>query len=68
MFNPTVICRPVRALQDNPSTHRDILKKSLALQHLDWRMQALNEKSKTDLDIAPIFYGVGNHSGGPTIK
>jgi len=38
------------------------------LQQISWRIQALNENSRTDLDIAPFFYGVGNHGGGPTIK
>ena len=32
------------------------------------RLAFLDEKSRTDLDMVPFFYGVGNHGGGPTIR
>ncbi len=37
-------------------------------EDLDNRINYLNEASKTDLDELPLFYGVGNHGGGPTIR
>ena len=35
---------------------------------LQKRIDTLNEKSASDLDAVPFFYGVGNHGGGPTIR
>lgn len=32
------------------------------------RCEYLDEGTRTDLDILPFFYGVGNHGGGPTIR
>lgn len=37
------------------------------LDELESRINTLNTVTRTDLDIAPLFYGVGNHGGGPTI-
>ena len=37
-------------------------------EELDNRIAYLNEASMTDLDCIPLFYGVGNHGGGPTIR
>lgn len=37
-------------------------------EELENRIRYLNEASKTDLDELPLFYGVGNHGGGPTIR
>ncbi len=37
-------------------------------KELQERIDYLNESTKTDLDCIPLFYGVGNHGGGPTIK
>ena len=37
-------------------------------EDLDNRIDFLNRESKTDLDQVPVFYGVGNHGGGPTIR
>lgn len=31
------------------------------------RFNELDNDTKTDLDFLPVFYGVGNHGGGPTI-
>ena len=38
------------------------------LEEMEERVNSLNEKTCTDLDTAPFFYGVGNHGGGPTIR
>ena len=32
------------------------------------RFDYLDEATKTDLDFLPVFYGVGNHGGGPTVR
>jgi len=37
-------------------------------EELQHRMDLLDEKSKTDIESIPFFYGVGNHGGGPTIR
>ncbi len=37
-------------------------------EELQARMDLLDEKSKTDIESIPFFYGVGNHGGGPTIR
>ncbi|MBR4888998.1 MAG: alpha-mannosidase [Clostridia bacterium] len=37
-------------------------------EELQTRMDFLDEKSKTDIESIPFFYGVGNHGGGPTIR
>ena len=37
-------------------------------QHLPGRLQEIDERSATDIDEAFVFYGVGNHGGGPTIQ
>lgn len=38
------------------------------LEALENRIEFLEKESKTDLPVLPVFYGVGNHGGGPTIK
>ena len=38
------------------------------MEELEDRIAYLNSASKTDLDCLPLFYGVGNHGGGPTIR
>ncbi len=38
------------------------------LEDLENRVKYLEEKTKTNLNFLPIFYGVGNHGGGPTIR
>ncbi|MBQ4353406.1 MAG: alpha-mannosidase [Clostridia bacterium] len=38
------------------------------LGELEKRMDTLNHVTRTDVDTAPLFYGVGNHGGGPTIR
>ena len=38
------------------------------LEKLEQRFIFLEENEKTDFDALPLFYGVGNHGGGPTIK
>lgn len=38
------------------------------VEELEDRIAYLEKNSKTDLPILPIFYGVGNHGGGPTVK
>ena len=38
------------------------------LEKLENRFIFLEENEKTDSDALPLFYGVGNHGGGPTIK
>lgn len=38
------------------------------LEELENRVDHLNEKTRTDLEELPLFYGVGNHGGGPTIR
>lgn len=35
---------------------------------LQERLDYLEANTKTDVDILPFFYGVGNHGGGPTIR
>jgi len=35
---------------------------------LEARIAYLEEQSKTDLPVLPLFYGVGNHGGGPTVR
>lgn len=37
-------------------------------EELENRLAFLDENTKTDLDVLPLFYGVGNHGGGPTIQ
>ncbi len=37
-------------------------------EKFDERMKTLATEQKLDLDYTPLFYGVGNHGGGPTIK
>ena len=37
-------------------------------EDLENRLAFLDENTKTDLDVLPLFYGVGNHGGGPTIQ
>lgn len=37
------------------------------MEELEKYITALNE-TKSDLDFGPLFYGVGNHGGGPTIR
>ena len=39
-----------------------------SLEELEARIDFLEQNSKTDLPVLPLFYGVGNHGGGPTIK
>lgn len=31
-------------------------------------MRDNNDQCKTDVDVFPLFYGVGNHGGGPTVR
>lgn len=38
------------------------------LEELNARIEFLEEHTKTDLPILPLFYGVGNHGGGPTVR
>ena len=38
------------------------------MEALEARLAQLNEDSLTDIEAAPLFYGVGNHGGGPTIR
>lgn len=38
------------------------------LEALENRADYLDEKSSTNLETLPLFYGVGNHGGGPTIR
>lgn len=38
------------------------------LEALENRVAFLQENTKTNLPMLPIFYGVGNHGGGPTIR
>lgn len=42
--------------------------KFTTLEELENRIEFLENESKTDLPLLPVFYGVGNHGGGPTIK
>lgn len=42
--------------------------KFTTVEELEDRIEFLETNSKTDLPVLPIFYGVGNHGGGPTIK
>jgi alpha-mannosidase len=35
---------------------------------LEARIAYLEETTKTQLPVLPLFYGVGNHGGGPTIR
>ncbi|MGN1346923.1 MAG: alpha-mannosidase [Eubacteriales bacterium] len=37
-------------------------------EDIDRRRKDLDERSRTDTDAVPFFYGVGNHGGGPTIQ
>ncbi len=37
-------------------------------ERLEERLAYLDEKSRTELDELPLFYGVGNHGGGPTVR
>ena len=36
--------------------------------HLPYRLNEIDEKTATDIDEAFVFYGIGNHGGGPTIQ
>lgn len=38
------------------------------LEKFDERIKTLEEEQKLSLDYTPLFYGVGNHGGGPTIR
>ena len=38
------------------------------MEQLENRMRYLDENTRTDLTALPLFYGVGNHGGGPTIR
>lgn len=38
------------------------------LEMLEERIEYLNENTNTNLPVMPVFYGVGNHGGGPTIR
>ena len=38
------------------------------VEKLENRFLFLEENEKTECDALPLFYGVGNHGGGPTIK
>lgn len=38
------------------------------MEDLQTRIHYLEETSKTQLPFLPLFYGVGNHGGGPTIR
>jgi len=38
------------------------------LEDLEKRLEDLSERSRHELSVLPVFYGVGNHGGGPTIK
>lgn len=38
------------------------------VEELENRIEFLENESKTQLPVLPVFYGVGNHGGGPTIK
>lgn len=38
------------------------------VEELEERVKYLEENSKADLPMLPVFYGVGNHGGGPTVK
>ncbi len=37
-------------------------------EKLEERIKYLTETQKLNMDIIPLFYGVGNHGGGPTIR
>ncbi|MBQ1954336.1 MAG: alpha-mannosidase [Clostridia bacterium] len=37
-------------------------------EELTRRLAQIDSESSTDIDFAPLFYGVGNHGGGPTIQ
>ncbi len=39
-----------------------------SMEQMEHRRNFLDERTKTDLEILPFFYGVGNHGGGPTIR
>ncbi|MBO5068745.1 MAG: alpha-mannosidase [Roseburia sp.] len=39
-----------------------------SLEELEERCAFLDENTRTDLETLPLFYGVGNHGGGPTIR
>ncbi len=39
-----------------------------SMEKMEHRRNFLDEHTKTDLEILPFFYGVGNHGGGPTIR
>ena len=38
------------------------------LEELENRIAWLEENTQNSLDAIPLFYGVGNHGGGPTIR
>lgn len=38
------------------------------MEKLNERIDYLEKNTKTDLPFLPLFYGVGNHGGGPTIR
>ena len=38
------------------------------MDDLNARLAFLEENTKTELPLLPVFYGVGNHGGGPTIR
>lgn len=37
-------------------------------EEVDRRRAHIDEITRTDIEAAPFFYGVGNHGGGPTIR
>lgn len=39
-----------------------------SVEELEDRCSFLDENTHTELDVLPLFYGVGNHGGGPTIR
>lgn len=39
-----------------------------SIEQLEARMDEINEKTVSDSDATFLFYGVGNHGGGPTIQ
>jgi len=39
-----------------------------SLEEFESRISFLDEFTRTDLESVPVFYGVGNHGGGPTIR
>lgn len=39
-----------------------------SIDELDERFKTLSEESNMSINYTPLFYGVGNHGGGPTIR